>query len=144
MIYRYVIPGPAVPQGRPRITTANGYPRVYDPQKSSEYKKYVRACVVQQGRPEKLLTGALRVDTVEYRRIAASLRKAQRVEAARGTIRPITKPDMDNVEKAVWDALTGLVWKDDAQVVDGRRAKFYSDVPRVEIEIEELEEETKI
>lgn len=143
MIYRYVIPGPAVAQGRPRITTANGYPRAYDPPKSRAYKQFVRACVMQQGRPEKLLTGALRVDTVEYRRIAASFRKAQRVEAAQGAVRPITKPDMDNVEKAVWDALTGLVWKDDAQVVDGRRAKFYSTEPRVEIEIEELKGEAE-
>ena len=140
MIYRYVIPGPAVAQGRPRITTANGYPRVYDPPKSSEYKKYVRACVMQQGRPKKLLTGALRVDTVEYRRIAASLRKAQRVEAARGTIRPIAKPDMDNVEKAVWDALTGLVWKDDAQVAAEYTTKMYWDVPGIHVVVGTIEE----
>ena len=139
MKYSYVIPGPAVPQGRPRLTTANGYARAYTPAKSRKYKRHVQACVLEQGKPKKPLEGVLRVNTVEYRAIPKSMSKTRRMKAMRGDIRPGKRPDMDNIEKAIWDALTGLVWKDDAQVVDGTRCKFYSDNPSVEVTVEELE-----
>ena len=38
MAYDLVIPGEAVPQGRPRF----GHGRTYDPPKSRRYKEYVR------------------------------------------------------------------------------------------------------
>ena len=38
MAYDLVIPGEAVPQGRPRF----GHGRTYDPPKSRKYKEYVR------------------------------------------------------------------------------------------------------
>ena len=40
---------------------------------------------------------------------------------------------MSNYVKAAEDALNGIVWVDDAQVVAGQQAKAYSDVERVEI-----------
>ncbi|WP_217634736.1 RusA family crossover junction endodeoxyribonuclease [Paenibacillus naphthalenovorans] len=49
-----------------------------------------------------------------------------------------TKPDRDNLEKGVCDALNKIIWKDDGQVCDGRTVKYYSSNPRVEIEIKEL------
>jgi len=50
--------------------------------------------------------------------------------------RHTTKPDADNVLKAVLDALNGLAWVDDAQVFSATVRKFVCDgdsVPRVEI-----------
>ena len=38
--------------------------------------------------------------------------------ALAGTERPTTKPDADNVAKAIADACNGVVWVDDAQVVE--------------------------
>ena len=38
---------------------------------------------------------------------------------------PSTKPDLDKLARAVLDALTGVVFKDDAQVVDLRVTKRY-------------------
>ena len=139
MVYHYVISGPAVPQGRPRLTTVNGYARAYTPAQTRKYQRHVQDCVLAQGKPKEPLEGVLRVDTVEYRAIPKAFGKAKRLKAMQGGIRPGKRPDMDNIEKAIWDALTGLVWKDDAQVVDGTRGKFYSDTPRVEVTVEELE-----
>ena len=48
------------------------------------------------------------------------------------------KPDIDNLFKAVTDACTGIVWKDDNQIVSTKSDKFYSEVPRVENYVEEL------
>jgi len=37
-----------------------------------------------------------------------------------------SKPDVENVGKAVLDALTGIIWVDDSQVCDLRIQKFYA------------------
>lgn len=54
-----------------------------------------------------------------------------------------TKPDRDNLDKAVCDALTNLgIWLDDKQVCDGRIQKRYADGHAVgcQIEIKEADE----
>nr|WP_320443163.1 RusA family crossover junction endodeoxyribonuclease [Limosilactobacillus oris] len=48
------------------------------------------------------------------------------------------KPDTDNYIKSTLDGLNGLLWDDDNQIVDLVASKFYSDNPRVEIEVEEV------
>ena len=50
------------------------------------------------------------------------------------------RPDCDNLLKAVMDALNGLIWTDDARIVDMRVQKDYAiGPPRVEISVEEVE-----
>lgn len=52
-----------------------------------------------------------------------------------GIDRPINKPDFDNIEKSYSDAFTGNVWIDDIVVVDASFHKYYSILPRVEINL---------
>jgi Holliday junction resolvase RusA-like endonuclease len=51
------------------------------------------------------------------------------------------KPDKDNYEKFVFDALNGIFWRDDAIIVSGRTTKYYSEVPGVGIIIKRLRKE---
>ena len=46
---------------------------------------------------------------------------------------------MDNIEKAVLDALNGIAYKDDSRVYRTSCAKYYDAVPRVEVTITEFE-----
>ena len=59
-------------------------------------------------------------------------------ERHEGRFRP-KKPDKDNIEKIYFDAMNGMIWGDDNQVIDGRTRKFYSMKPRTVIRIKELE-----
>ena len=43
-----------------------------------------------------------------------------------GEIRPVAKPDWDNIGKLVSDALNGVAYADDKQIADGRTEKFYA------------------
>ena len=55
-----------------------------------------------------------------------------------GIIRPLGKPDWDNIEKKYSDMFNRNVWLDDTFVVDGTIHKFYSILPRVEIRLRYL------
>ena len=61
--------------------------------------------------------------------------KTQVFLAEIGIDRPINKPDFDNIEKSYADAFTGNIWIDDIVVVDASFHKYYSILPRVEINL---------
>lgn len=52
---------------------------------------------------------------------------------------PITRPDALKLARGVEDALTGLVYADDSQIVDEHLYKRYGESPRCEIEVRELD-----
>ena len=52
---------------------------------------------------------------------------------------PIKKPDVDNVAKIILDSISGIVYKDDKQIVKLTVSKKYSDIPKVEVKIYNVE-----
>jgi Holliday junction resolvase RusA-like endonuclease len=78
------------------------------------------------------------VEILVYRPIPKSISTVKAQMAEEKHIRPTTKPDIDNYIKQIFDALNGLVWEDDAQIVTVLANKFFSRQPRLEIEISEL------
>jgi Holliday junction resolvase RusA-like endonuclease len=60
--------------------------------------------------------GPVAISIIIYVAMSKSWSKKKR-EAAEGAVYASRKPDGDNVEKNVWDALTGISHKDDVQVV---------------------------
>lgn len=61
--------------------------------------------------------------------------KTQIFLAEIGLDRPLIKPDFDNIEKSYADSFTGNVWIDDIVIVDATIRKYYSVLPRVEIDL---------
>lgn len=53
-----------------------------------------------------------------------------------GAIPPIRKPDWDNIGKKYSDMYNSNVWLDDDLVINGTVRKWYSILPRVEIDLE--------
>jgi len=51
---------------------------------------------------------------------------------------PTVKPDLDKLVRAILDSGTGILWKDDAQVIEIVARKVYGSPARVIVEIEEL------
>ena len=52
---------------------------------------------------------------------------------------PTTKPDSTKLTRSTEDALTGILWKDDPQVVDQIICKRYGEVPGVHVIVEEMD-----
>lgn len=64
-------------------------------------------------------------------------RNAEQVKASAPAF-PIVRPDVDKLSRAVLDALTGVVWNDDAQVVDKWVRKVYGFPERCEVRVRPL------
>lgn len=62
----------------------------------------------------------------------------KREAALDGRVAVTAKPDLDNLEKLVKDALNGVVWADDAQVCRVVKAKVYTDRPRTVVSVTAL------
>ncbi|WP_338087242.1 RusA family crossover junction endodeoxyribonuclease [Ligilactobacillus apodemi] len=126
-----------VEQARPRAIRYGRSIRVYDPPKVSKYKKQLSQLARLQYNAEPL-DGMLAVDIKFYRRVQKSLSKIERSRRLSGEHRPTVKPDLDNYIKSTLDALNGILWTDDACIVDLHAHKYYSDDPHIEITVKEL------
>lgn len=127
-----VIPGEPVAQGRPKFANRGKFVTVYDPPKSKKYKSIV-ASAAMQVKPEKLMEGPLHVEVHVYKGSLKSFSKKKAELAENKFLRPTTKPDADNYAKGIIDALKGIIWHDDGQVVDLITRKYYSAKPRAEV-----------
>lgn len=137
--YTAVILGDPVAQGRPRFSRQGGFVKAYDPEKSRDYKSYVRL-IAAQNAPDSPVEGAIEFSLRIYRAIPKGMPKYKREAAKEGRLRPVTKPDVSNVLKGVEDALKGVWYKDDSQIVGyGVLGKWYDERPRIEIMMRELE-----
>ena len=85
------------------------------------------------------MTGAVLLSLRIYRAIPKSMSKKKREAALEGKLRPTTKPDVSNVLKGVEDALKGVWYADDSQIVGyGTLGKWYDKQPRIEITMQEI------
>lgn len=139
----FEIPGSPIGQGRPKFSTINGHARAYDPEKSRNYKAYVKMLATQAMKDSgfAMIEGpcVLRIDA--YFEVPKSKSKKFREAALSGLEYPTKKPDIDNIIKAIQDALNGLAYKDDALIVKLGVVKLYSEIPRVEVTLIEWDRE---
>ena len=128
------IPGTLRGKARPRVTKAG---HAYTPAATVSAEAWVRQCTLDQvGQP--CLDGALWVRLGIAFAVPASWSKKKRAAALVGTIQPTGKPDIDNLVKTIGDALNGILWRDDSQIVDLRAAKFYANEPFTTLTVEVL------
>ena len=123
--------------GKPK---GKGRPRFYrghavTPKSTREYERLIVSEV-----KENALEGQISVQIDAYYPFDSKSNKAKRLKMANNEIRPTKKPDIDNVIKIVLDALNGVAYADDAQVVEVIANKWFSEEPRIEIEVKEKNE----
>lgn len=135
----FTIPGQPQGKGRPRATAHGGRARMYTPAKTASYEGLIAMVAGTAMGSQALLEGAAFVSLDIRCQVPASWSKKKQAQALAGEIHPTTKPDVDNVEKAVFDGLNGVVWKDDVQVIEVAKRKRYAAVPGVVVTIRPIE-----
>lgn len=139
----FVVPGPPIGKQRARSVVAgvvrkpNGKvrPRIrhYTPAKTMSWEAEIalRARAAMRGR--KPFDRPVRIDYVATFAMPESWPKWKRELAAAGRIHHTTKPDRDNIDKALCDALNGIAWTDDCYAVAGGQRKVYGPVPQLAV-----------
>lgn len=135
ILITFEIPGPPVGKGRARVARRGRFTTMYTPEKTASYESLVAMSAHQAMQGRAMLLDAVAV-TLDIRvPIPASWSQKKQAAAIAGQIRPTTKPDIDNVEKAIFDGLNGVAWKDDVQVVRVTKEKRYAPAPGVAVTI---------
>lgn len=136
MVTRLRIDGEPVGKGRPRFCRRGNYVQTYTPAETQAYESRIKTAYLLAGQ---MMQGPVKISITAYYKIPKSASKAKRHTMLNGEILPQKKPDVDNVAKIVLDALNQVAYQDDKQVAELHVYRYYSDTPRVEIEIEEME-----
>lgn len=121
--------GCPVPQGRPRFQKIGNFVKPYDPQESKSWKETVKSQVIDRGGAT-ILDGALTMTLRFHLPRPKSLPKK--------VTHHTKKPDVDNLVKAIKDALRGICYNDDSQIVDLHAHKEYHEQPGVTIQISKI------
>ena len=134
----FTVPGVPQGKGRPRVGTISGRARVFTPAKTVAYENLIAHAAQQAmaGRP--LIDGPVSCAIAIDAPIPASWSKRKQAAALAGELMPTTKPDLDNVVKAIFDGLNNVLWRDDVLVVDLAVRKRYSATPCVRVEVRSL------
>jgi len=139
---RFIVPGVPCAKARPRMTKKG---HVYTPKETLDFQNRVRVCFHAAYPGHRPIEGPVAVAVIA-RFLPPKSAKAtlKRVVAEKGMYPHTKKPDLDNIVKAVLDALNGVAWRDDSQVWSyapsgiGYSRKVYADRNEVEVEIKEV------
>jgi Holliday junction resolvase RusA-like endonuclease len=128
----FTIEGEPTGKGRPR----HGKYKTYTPAKTKAVENNIAYFYkVNIGH---YFEGYVKLKLDLYYSIAKSDSKKKKLMKLNNELRPNKKPDIDNVVKLVADALNEVAYKDDTQIIELECRKFYSDIPRIKITIEDL------
>lgn len=139
----FTVPGVAQPAGSKRAYPFRrkdgrlGAQVVDDNRKSKPWKATVAECALAARTSPELLDGALAVSFAVYLPRPKSHFGKRGLRPSAPAF-PTVKPDVLKLARAIEDALTGIVWRDDAQIVKEVLSKEYGEPARVEIEVRVL------
>ena len=136
---RFIVFGKPFGKQRPRVARRGNFSTAYTPKETVEYENLVKICYQQEARgamfPEDSM---LDMKIIAFFEIPKSASKKKKEEMLSKKIRPTTKPDFDNIAKVICDSLNKIAYHDDATIVDSQVRKFYSNIPRVEVNIKTI------
>lgn len=128
----YLLPK-ATPRPRINKNTQIFYVRGSDVTKKI-FRKYFKL------HPHDMIITPMYFEVNAYLPTPASMKIEDKILAELGYIRPISKPDFDNLAKTYSDMLTGVLIYDDALIIEGTSKKFYSLKPRIEVKIKYMKD----
>ena len=137
LVLVYSVYGEPVGKGRPRFARRGNFVSTYSPQKTKTYEDEIRMMAkAAMGASEALETP---VTVAIYIRVGIpkSFSKQKHKDALANIERPTKKPDIDNIAKCFLDAMNGIVYLDDKQVVSLHITKIYAETPAVEVMVKE-------
>ncbi len=131
---RCTVPGAPQGKGRPRFATVRGRAMAYTPGKTVAYEGLIALAARDAMADAEPYAGPVAIDATAVFQIPASWSKRRKSEAQWHT----SKPDGDNIIKAVGDGLNGVAFRDDSQVASATIRKVYGETPGLHVTVTAL------
>lgn len=125
--------GEPVAKARPRMTRSG---HVYTPDKTTKAENEIRRA--WQEKHGSMIEGPVAVSVVFMLKMPTNWSKAKKLLTQDQEVLPTKKPDVDNLVKTVFDALNGLAYEDDKQIVELSARKVYACKPGTVIRVREI------
>lgn len=123
-----------IAKARPRL----GKYGTYTPKTTVDYEKAVQLAYQNKFKKEKPFEKPVQMEINFYFQVPKSYTKKQRLQFEEGDKPHTKKPDLDNLVKAVTDALNGFAYKDDSQIYSMVIQKWETlEESNIEIKIQE-------
>ena len=132
MIVTFIVPGKPYAQKRPRFSRKIG--RAFDPKENQTFASAVQAIALPAFKTP--IAGPVSLEVTAVFEPAASLSKPKR-NALLGSAHT-QKPDVDNLVKAIADALNRIAWTDDSQIASMRIVKRWGPVAQTTVTVEAM------
>lgn len=111
----FIIKGKIRGKGRPRVLRSG---HTYTPKNTKDYEMLVKESYIAQcGTQNKIKEKPVQVSIHAHFLVPKSYTKKKRKAIKQGDLLPTKTPDIDNIAKIITDALNGVAYKDDKQIV---------------------------
>jgi Holliday junction resolvase RusA-like endonuclease len=132
----FMVEGTPIGKGRPKFARRGNFVSTYTPAKTRNYEDIIKVAATQ-AMTEPPIETPLAVFVYIAVPVPMSYSKKRKENCLVGIEKPVKKPDIDNVAKCFLDAMNGIVYKDDSQVVSLHVTKEYGTVGMVEVMVRE-------
>jgi len=138
-IITFTIPGKPTAKGRPKFVRRGKFVSTYTPEKTLNYENMVKARFWQEyGTDYAPIETAVRVSiSATFTRPKGHFGSGRNAWFVKESApeHMTTKPDLDNIAKAITDALNGLAYRDDSQIAALSAEKHYGPCEQCEVTI---------
>lgn len=127
MYYRFYLD--PVPKGRPRLSRGG---HAFTPLKTREAERIIQLMAQKQAGNQPRLAGPIQADVLFV---------ISKPKKPKDKNYHVVRPDLDNLLKLVLDALNGILWNDDSQIVQICASKRYvndNEKPYIELILKDL------
>ncbi len=136
----FELPGHPQGKGRARAFRRGNFIGHYTPAETRSYEGMIREAAYREMDGREPTRAPVEVILTAIFDVPQSFSKKKRAEALANHLKPAKKPDIDNIGKAFQDAMNGVVFRDDSQIVWVTYAKVYGLVPKVVVTVKPLYE----
>lgn len=130
---RFTVPGLVRGKGRPRFVATPRGGRTYTDAQTASYENLVKMCAKAAG--ARIIEGPIEMHIAVFMHVPQSISKKRRQAMLDGIEVPTKKPDLSNILKAIEDALNGIAYPDDCNIVALSMTKHYAVEPRVDVTV---------
>lgn len=123
---------------RPRASRTGSGKMIFYVKGASDHKQFLKYALGNED--IELISTPMKFHIKAFLPIPQSMKAYEKIAAELGFVRPIVKPDWDNLAKTYCDMMSDLVIRDDRLIIEGSLQKYYSVKPRIEIDLWYMED----